>query len=128
MRILIYNPYYKDVTRKVIAAVSHWQSCEVYDAPDHQSFQSAFGACLSGETIIVFFVDGDSDMIFLESMQSKFIDVKLLINHAGHDDKFYARILSLYPRMVTVTDKCALLLPEAVQGILKQIFTETDII
>lgn len=127
MKILLFNPDYKKVTLKIIESIRDLCSCEILDAPDHRSFRTALELCLSGETVIVFFVNTEKDMTFLEKIYSKFFDVKLIVNHPDHQDQYRARILNLYPRMLTVTEECSLILPGAVRGIVKQKLTDNII-
>jgi hypothetical protein len=127
MKLLIFNPYYKDVTLKIIEAIRDLHPCEIVDTLDHFSFRTALTSCLSGETVIVFFVFIEKDMTFLEDIYSKFFDVKLIVNHPDHLDQYQTRILNLYPRMLTVTEKCSLILPGAVRGIVKQKLTDNII-
>ncbi len=45
----------------------------------HEAFKQAYGQCLSGETIVVFFVNDDADLAFLEVMEKDFVDTKQLL-------------------------------------------------
>lgn len=125
MKILIFNPYHQDVNHRIINAVMAFQPCRVIEVDDHPSFRTAFSNCLSGETIVVFFVENERDMLFLEAMNSKFFDIKLIVNHPDQNDQFHERILKLYPRIMTVTHECLHLIPQAVCGIIKKLTNDS---
>ena len=120
MKVLIYNPYRRYITQQRINSVSGYDKCRIVPTEDLFVFKYAFNECLSGETIVVFFIENETDMAFLEDMNSKFVDIKLIVNHPDENDKFRARILKLYPRFVTVSDDCDRLLPEVVPGLVRQ--------
>lgn len=124
MKILIFNPYHKDITQKIVDAIMEFSTCQIVNAADHPSFEIAFSSCLNGETIVVFFIREEKDISFLEYLHPKFFDIKLIVNHPDHGDKFQARIIKLCPRIITVTHECSQLLPYAVHGIVKQKSTD----
>lgn len=85
----------------------------------HEAFVQAYTQCLSGETIIVFFVGSDDDLAFLESMQEKFLDTKLLLSISDDDARRVARAYRLHPRLLVSLDDAPTLLCMTLLGIVR---------
>jgi hypothetical protein len=132
MRILIYNNNEvnneansevnnESVRSKIQTALKLFENCQVILSEDYSGFKKEFSLCLSGETIIVFFIKNEIDLNFLESIQRDFVDVKLIINIA--EKKLYqARALKLRPRIITNADEDIQLLLGVIQGGVKEKF------
>jgi hypothetical protein len=117
MKILIYNNN-EIINQKIQIALNAFENCQVILSKDYHTFKKEFSFCLCGETIIVFFISDESDIGFLESMQKKFVDIKLIINIS--EKKTYQRALKLQPRVITNADENTELLLGVIQGCVKE--------
>ena len=115
MKILIFSIGNETISQKIIDGLNQFKNCQIILLEDHQSFKKEFRHCFSGETVVVFFIEGEEDMSFLESMEKEFVDIKLIINQPDHTNSFYGRILSLHPRLITNIRECRELLPGVVR-------------
>lgn len=120
MKVLIFNPKHENITQQIADRLRGFKHCQLILTFEHLSFECEFARCLSGETIVVFFIDDNNDLSFLEKMSEKFVDVKLVINIPHHANGYYDRILKLCPRMIFTTKMYPQLLPEFVFGIVKE--------
>ncbi len=120
MKVLMFNPYNENMTREIKGAIGGIEQCRLAQALDHPSFEAEFSSCLSGETIIVFFVNDEEDLLFLENIQNKFVDIKLMTILRERTPGFYDRILKLCPRVLAVSGECDRLIPEALLGLVRE--------
>ena len=116
MKILIYADPASRRTDSQLEAIHKLVPYPTQLTTSHTAFQEAFGHCLSGETIVVFFVNSDSDLDLLEGMEKTFVDTKLLLAMAGPNDHLLRRAYRCSPRLVAQTDERPVLLPMTIQG------------
>ena len=120
MKILIFNNQNEKINQKIQYALNAYQNCQLILTKDHHTFTKEFSFCLSGETIIVFFINNKNDMDFLESIHTQFVDIKLIVDQSERKKSFQSRVLELHPRMITNFDENSELLIGVVQGIVKE--------
>jgi len=120
MKILIFNNQNTTIDKKIRHALKTFPECQVIVTKDHLRFRRDFSLCLSGETIVIFFITSESDMVFLESMHSNFVDIKLIANLSKRKKAFQSRVLKLNPRIITNSDENPDLLLGSIQGIVKE--------
>ncbi len=120
MKILIYNTYNEKMTEEIRHTISVYKNCQIIPAKNYNTFKKEFSLCLSGETIVVFFIKNEKDMNFLESIQGSFLDIKLIVNLTESEISFQSRILKLQPRIITDSDKNSILLTGTIQGMIKE--------
>jgi lantibiotic modifying enzyme len=120
MKILIFNSHKEKIIQEIQYALKSFQNCQVILTKDHHEFKKQLPNCFSGETIVVFFINTEKDMVFLESMQNHFVDIKLVINQSERKKSFISRSLKLHPRIITHSDENSELLLGVIQGIIKK--------
>jgi|GEM_PF-1817506 len=120
MEILIYvNPENYHAYRQLNAIRKFVPYPRRY-ASTHGAFKQLYAQCLSGETIVVFFVNDDADMAFLEVMEKDFVDTKLLVSIANGNEQWVARAYKQKPRIVTRSYDHPELLAMTIKGIARQ--------
>lgn len=75
--------------------------------------------CFAGDSLLIFFVNTEQDMIFLESLKTQHMDIKLLIYIAIDDSTLVSRGYALFPRLVIDVNSHKNLLPAAVEKFLQ---------
>jgi hypothetical protein len=118
MKVLIYSRQDHGIIKRVEQVVAAVGNIHLEYARDKKEFKEASASCFAGQTLVVFFVDGENDMGFLESVEMDFMDTKLVIYFAEHKADLLARAYKLYPRVVTGAFDSDERLPGAVKGIL----------
>ena len=117
MKILIYANPESDQAFRQIHILRKTIPYPAQVVTSHEAFEQALTRCLSGETIIVFFVSNDADLIFLESMQEKFLDTKLLLSIFDDEPQRVVRAYRLHPRLLVSFDEGPTLLCMTLSGI-----------
>ena len=120
MKILIFNRHNEKINLEIQYALKACQICQLILTKDHHTFTKEFSPCLSGETVIVFFINNENDMKFLESIHTQFVDIKLIVDQSERKKSFQSRVLNLHPRMITNSDENSELLVGVVQGIVME--------
>ena len=115
MKILIYaNPIDRSVARHLdeIRDLVPYLTTVV---SSRDAFKEAFSRCLSGETIILFFVNNEKDQTFLEDVEIHFLDTKLFIHLKEKNSRLVRWAHTFKPRMVVSGDDDPRLLPVMIQ-------------
>lgn len=121
IKILVFNDENQKINQKIDHALTMVENkYQLILTRDYLTFKEAFSFCFSGETVIVFFVSSETDMAFLESMQSKFVDIKLIVNQPEQNSCFESRIVKLFPRAITDSHDCDALIPGMIVGMVKE--------
>ncbi len=123
MNLIIFNPLFEEITRNITDTIRHFNECRIVRAADHRAFSSVFAHSLSGETVVVFLVDDEEDMGFLEEIHRNFIDIKLFTVLTNNSDRLRGRALKLQPRMITHVGGDSRLLPRAVRGVIEEMLS-----
>ncbi|MBU0972997.1 MAG: hypothetical protein KKC20_20295 [Proteobacteria bacterium] len=118
MKVLIYNRQDWDIIESLQQTLKAMGNIHLCRARDRKGFKKALSSCFAGETLVVFFVEEKRDMIFLESVEMEFMDIKLIIYFTDKKTDLFARAYKLYPRVVTGAFDSDAFLPAAVRGIL----------
>ncbi|MBA3012579.1 MAG: hypothetical protein FP812_20425 [Desulfobacula sp.] len=79
MKVLIYNRQDWDIIGRLQQTLKAMGNIRLLHARDRKGFKHALSSCFAGETLVVFFVEGKKDMVFLESEEMEFMDIKLII-------------------------------------------------
>ncbi len=119
MKILIYNNHNDEVIQRIQNTLNTFQNCQIIFSQDYHTFKKKFSFCLSGETLIVFFIKNELDIRFLESIHNDFVDIKLIID-LSENKSYQARALKLQPRLITNADENTELLIGVIQGCVKE--------
>lgn len=129
MKILLYNPLFLLLNKEIVKALVNQDDCYVFELQNYAEFKEAFSQCYIGETLVVFSIYEESDVVFLESIQELLIDVKLLIHVMVDHDLFQNRLLRLFPRVYTTLDTqlAVQLFPEAVYNIVQEHLKRTTL-
>jgi len=125
LNIIIYNTRYHPVIQVIKTRALKFTNCMIIQVTDYKPFKKKLSACFAGECIIIFFVTREKDIVFLESMEKNFVDIKLLIHLDIEDATIASRAYALSPRLVTDNDSCKDLLPSALEGIIKHLKRQT---
>lgn len=122
MKVLVFNPYSKRPPQEIVDAVREFDHCQIIHTTDYIDFTRASRACLSGETIVVFYITKKQDLLFLEKIMNSLLDVKLLICRPQNSEHLSNRIMKLHPRIITTEDieRSLHLIPKMVAGIVKE--------
>ncbi len=91
---------------------------------DYAEFKDRFTSCLAGECIIIFFINNEKDMVFLELMKKYFMDIKLIIYLSFENKDIISRAYAMYPRMVISDDSSKELLPAVIEKIAKNLIKQ----
>ncbi len=119
MKILTFNSQHDEIVSKIRHSTMKFQNCPVILTKNFHTFKKEFSSCLSGETLIVFFLNNELDMRFLESIRYDFVDIKLIIDISG-GTQYQDRALKLHPRIITNVNENLDLLLGVIQGCLKE--------
>ena len=120
MKILIYDSRNKQDKDSINTLVETFTSCQILFTDNYYSFETKLLSCYSGETVIVFFVNEEKDMDFLESTMKNLTDIKLIVNLLEKTSSLESRAYAIGARLVTKTDDNEVLLPLGLQGIIKE--------
>jgi len=125
LNIIIYNDQDHSIIQAIKTRTLMFKNCTVTRVTDYKTFKKNLASCFAGECIIVFFINREKDMMFLESVKKQFVDIKLLIYLALEGNDIASRAYALSPRIVISNNSSKELLPEALQGILKNLIKQT---
>ncbi len=120
MNIIIYNDEDHTTIQAIETIGLMFKECRVIRVMDHNMFKKRLATCLAGESVIIFFINKEENMRFLESMAKYFVDIKLLIYLTRDNNRLASRAYDLAPRIVISNDSSKELLPAVLERILKQ--------
>lgn len=117
MKLLIFSRQEHPVMEKVTAVVQSVENIRWSWLRDQASLEDAMAGAYAGETLMLFFIEAESDMVFLEQIQKGFMDIKLVVYFACEKNGMMARAYKCFPRLITGDFDRADLLVAAIKGI-----------
>lgn len=121
VNLIIYSDAPHQTIQSIRDAVASRADCRVCRVKTHQDFQRELTAALSGESLVIYFVNRPLDMVFLESVAASFMDIKMVICQTLEDDELMMKAYALSPRMVLNRWNIGAMLPHVVDSMVASI-------
>lgn len=119
MKVLIYAVL-DDRVQASLEAIRTHVTVPQHFVSSHAVFQTALAECFSGETIVVFFVHDADELAYLETMESKLLDTKLVLNLGTTENRLLLHAYKLHPRFISLPHDPPDLLAMTINGIVRE--------
>ena len=120
VKIVVYAKPIEGTAERQLKAIFVHVPQPIHIVASCAALKEALAECFSGETIVVYFVTSTSDLTYLDTLESKLLDIKLLLNLVRPENRLLLRAYKLHPRFITMPHDPPELLAKTINGIIRE--------